>query len=610
MQEQKFEKERFELRANSFTILCLVGLGTVFCLFILGNLFSVYSQDFRVLYSILPTGGLILLSYRLRKQYVQQAAFLFIAATIIGPLTDAWVRGPSLNTYFFFVLPIFAASLLLGGTASARVASLVAALIFGQTALSQGILSAISLVFTPVLICLLVGTICYLNEDNILGLVNWALDIQQKDTRRAEMLYVKGEELKQALLDIQHARARLESTNIRLKQANEKTEKVSKAKSVFLSNMSHELRTPLNVVLGYTSSMLSMPQMYKNEYLPEIYRDDIQLIKDNGHYLLGLINDILDLSKIEAGKLEIHIESVNLVDIFKGVISTSLGLVKEKPVQIRPNFPTTLPRVRADPVRIRQIMLNLLSNAIKFTKAGSVTLSAQLCDGGVEVAVTDTGIGIPERALAHIFDRFQQAEHDTDKHYGGTGLGLDISRQLVQMHGSDLLVKSTIGQGSTFSFILPVYTDEDFKPESVEHREEINNNVTIFEAQREPHTQGYAVLIVEDEVSMGDIMRRTFETANYVVIVINDALEVIEVASGLLPDAIILDIQLPNIDGWELLAQLKQHDQIARIPIIVCTIMEDKQRALDLGADLYIHKPFSPEELLEQTARLLSYGTK
>src|SRR5260221_4730458 len=218
--------------------------------------------------------------------------------------------------------------------------------------------------------------------------------------------------------------------------------------------MSHELRTPLNVIIGYTSTMLDMPGMYQNVPLPRGYIEDIRLIKDNGYYLLGLINDILDLSKIEAGKLELHRSIINISEMFRGIVATSIGLVNDKPLQIRPDFPDDLPPVWADTTRIRQIVLNLMSNAIKFTPSGSVTLQAVVKDQQIRVAIIDTGIGIPAKALAHIFDRFEQAEHDTDEHYGGTGLGLDISQQMVRMHGGELIVESTVGQGSTFSFTL------------------------------------------------------------------------------------------------------------------------------------------------------------
>src|SRR5262249_21098843 len=162
--------------------------------------------------------------------------------------------------------------------------------------------------------------------------------------------------------------------------------------------------------------------------------------------------------KIEAGKLELHRTAVDLPEMFKGIIATSIGLVKDKPVQIRPDYPDNLPQVWADPIRVRQIILNLMSKACKFTHSGSIPLQAHPEGDCVQISVIDTGIGIPDKALHHIFDRFQQAEQDTEKHYGGTGLGLDISKQLAQMHDGDLSVQSVLGQGSQFTFTLPILT--------------------------------------------------------------------------------------------------------------------------------------------------------
>jgi signal transduction histidine kinase len=196
----------------------------------------------------------------------------------------------------------------------------------------------------------------------------------------------------------------LSSANMKLMEAQRKAEDANRAKSLFLSNMSHELRTPLNVIIGYSHSMLVMPQMFNNVPMPEVYRPYLKLIKDNGHYLIGLINDILDLSKIEAGKLELVCTHVDLPEIFRGVLATATGLLKDKSLQLRPDYPEDLPIVWADPIRVRQIILNLLSNAIKFTNSGSVTLKAEVSDRWVAISVIDTGIGIPEEGRTAIFE--------------------------------------------------------------------------------------------------------------------------------------------------------------------------------------------------------------
>ena len=214
---------------------------------------------------------------------------------------------------------------------------------------------------------------------------------------------------------------RVEERTREAEDARQVAEEASQAKSVFLSNMSHELRTPLNTVIGYGNSMLTMPEMYDGKTLDPVYAKDINTILMNGKYLLGLINDILDLSKIEAGKLTLDRQAVNLEDTFNGVFSTITGLLQGKSIQLRPDYTDDLPEVWADPLRVRQILLNLMSNAVKFTESGSVTLSARVVEDSLLISVADTGVGIPEEMLDSIFDRFTQVkmEHQVDRDRSG-----------------------------------------------------------------------------------------------------------------------------------------------------------------------------------------------
>jgi adenylate cyclase len=414
------------------------------------------------------------------------------------------------------------------------------------------------------------------------------------------MIYEQKEQLSEALRQLTHAKSSLELTNKKLEAAQLRAERASQAKSVFLSNMSHELRTPLNVVIGYTSTMLDMPDLYGQAILPTAYRADILLIKDSGYYLLGLINDILDLSKIEAGKLDLHCASVNLPDMFRGIIATSIGLIKNKPIQIRPDYAENLPLVWADPIRVRQIVLNLMSNAIKFTPTGSVTLQASLKDQAVHIAVIDTGIGIPEKALPHIFDRFEQADRDTDKHYGGTGLGLDISRRLARMHGGDLTVESEVGKGSIFSFTLPIASEQS---PVIQNQPQTGHGSTEALNPKEASVQ--TILLVEDEASLRDMMHRTLASAGHMVVDVQDGLQAFDLAAGLLPDLIIMDIYLPNMSGWLLLEKLKENPETASIPVLVCTVSEDEDKARKLGATAFLQKPFAPDQLLTYIGDLL-----
>lgn len=528
-----------------------------------------------------------------RRGRIALGAWVYLLGVLAVLSVLLFEYGPGLDLYLAFLGIMVLAFLLVDRRSVPYLSALILGVMYVLTVQHNGVLPTIPLLIMPTAFAVLLNVVLNIHAANALEMVYWATDIQRKDTRRAEAFYQQKEQLNDALLQVKHAKSRLEIMNVKLEEARNQSERASKAKSVFLSNMSHELRTPLNVIIGYTSSMLDMPEMYDGQPLPPAYRSDIQLIKDNGYYLLNLINDILDLSKIEAGKLELHCAPVDMAELFRGVIATSIGLVKDKPLQIRPDFPDDLPAVWADAMRVRQIILNLMSNAIKFTPSGSVTLQARVEEGRMRVSVIDTGIGIPEHALAHIFDRFEQAERDTDKHYGGTGLGLDISKQLARMHGGDLTVHSTVGQGSTFSFTLPIVEQSVALPGKTQPAESHVRTLAV-----PPETLASTVLLVEDEASLRDMMRRTLEGAGHVVVDVQDGSQVLDLASGLLPELIILDIRLPNINGWELLAELKSDAETSAIPVIVCTVSDDQDRARELGAALYLQKPFSPDELL------------
>jgi signal transduction histidine kinase/ActR/RegA family two-component response regulator len=550
----------------------------------------------------------LFISNLLRKKtsHLSQAAWLYLVGLVAAIGIAMFENGSSSALYFLMLVPIAVSTLIIDHENVLWLAGIITCLMYGLALRHADWLSAIGLIAAPAAVSFVVAIILYLKDINVLDMVHWATDIQRKANTRAEMYFEQKEQLSDALLQLTHAKSRLELMNDKLEEANHKAEEASQAKSIFLSNMSHELRTPLNVIIGYTSTMLDMPAMYNDVTLPGNYRSDVQLVKDNGYYLLGLINDILDLSKIEAGKLELHCTAVDLPEIFRGIMATSIGLVKDKPIQVRPEFPDILPKVWADPIRVRQIILNLMSNAVKFTPTGSVTLQAYVADQEVHIAVIDTGIGIPEKALEHIFDRFEQAERDTDRHYGGTGLGLDISKQLARMHESDLKVESVVGQGSTFYFTLHLATQEQIA--SLEMPKafttEASQSIRAFTAQA---PSGYAatILLAEDESSLREMLRRSLESVGHVIVDVQDGAQVLEMAVGLLPELIILDIRLPNIDGWQILESLKRNPETAPIPVIVCTVSEDEQRAIGLGADIYIRKPFSTDEVLACVQELL-----
>ncbi|MCC6615547.1 MAG: response regulator [Anaerolineae bacterium] len=537
----------------------------------------------------------------------QVCAWIFVLAAASVPLYSLWTEGPGTHAAVLILLPVIAASLILDRDAVlwTGIAIVVAAC---AVVIHRYGLSTVWVVMPqPVILCLLLVVAIYWMQQSFLDVVHWATDLQQKDTRRAEAFYEQKQQLESAMLELKFANDKLGRMNDELDTAQRVAENASRAKSIFLSNMSHELRTPLNVIIGYSSSMLNMPQMFDNRRLPPAYRRYIQLVEESGHYLLGLINDVLDLSKIEAGKLELHPAPIVLGDMLRGVLTTSIALVKEKPLSLMPDFPDGLPLVWGDPMRVRQILLNLLSNAVKFTETGSVTLSARVEANFVRVTVTDTGIGISQDLLERIFERFQQATSDTERRYGGTGLGLDISRRLAIMHGSDLQVESTVNQGSSFSFTLPLATEaqiaELYGPALDDKK------VTVFD-EGEELMDVQTALVVEDETATRKLAYGVLEAAGYVVIETHEGRQALELAAGLMPDVILLDMSLPDMDGWEVLRQLKGQADTQAIPVVVFSAYPNGTHAEVADIAGYIEKPATADAILQGVNAALAVGAR
>jgi CheY-like chemotaxis protein/anti-sigma regulatory factor (Ser/Thr protein kinase) len=320
---------------------------------------------------------------------------------------------------------------------------------------------------------------------------------------------------------------------------------------------------------------------------------DLTAIYHSGQHLLGLINDILDLSKIEAGKMDLNLDEVDLKPIIRGVMSSAVGLVKDKQVELEQRVPDELPNVWADATRLRQVLLNLVSNATKFTDKGKITLAAGYDDECVTIRVTDSGVGIPAEKLESIFEEFTQVDGTTTRSAGGTGLGLPISRYFVGMHGGEITVESEMGVGSTFTVTLPTYAQTQPEMELVEPGPDGRSSA----AERR------TVLAVDDDPGVISLYRRFLESEGYQVVGVTNSEEVLDKASELQPFAITLDVLMPTKDGWQVLRELKANPQTQHIPIIMCSIVSNEGFGFSLGAADYLVKPIMEEELLAALAR-------
>ena len=380
--------------------------------------------------------------------------------------------------------------------------------------------------------------------------------------------------------------------NVRLfdeiQEKSRQLEMASQHKSQFLSSMSHELRTPLNAIIGLTEMMVSNATRFGTEKAQE----PLRRVSGAGTHLLGLINQILDLSKIEAGKLELTVETVPLAPLIDEVVGTARQLSdqnKNRLIVEGHDAPATL---NVDAMRLRQILLNLLSNACKFTKEGEVTLRFRtIIDGRswVEFAVSDTGIGMTSEQQTKLFQEFSQADASTARQYGGTGLGLAITRKLAQMMGGDVTVASEQGKGSVFTVRLPAGADSMTAD-------------SVGLGGSEPAVAGW-ILVIDDDAIARDLIADNLKLAGFSVVTAAGGLEGLKLARDLRPLAITLDVMMPDLDGWSVLAALRQDVELAEIPVIMVTILDERRRAAELGAAGYLTKPIDRQRLQRMIER-------
>jgi len=361
----------------------------------------------------------------------------------------------------------------------------------------------------------------------------------------------------------------------------------NRLKSEFLANVSHELRTPLNAIIGYSELLIS--KLYGD--LTPRQEDRLSRVYQSGRNLLELINDILDLSKIEAGRVELDLELVFLDSIIQQAVDNVAAQVEQKELQFRVELASDLPELQVDPQRIRQVLVNLLSNAVKFTTDGEVVLKANLVSIGgdapsiampagqhvmpgswLHIVVSDTGIGIDPRDQLIIFDAFRQVDGSNTREFEGTGLGLAITQRLIQLHQGHIWVDSAVGEGSHFHILLPTA----LLPEPLA-------------AAPEPGRP--TVLVVDDDKSTLQLVQDLLESRNYRVIATDEPTQILALAQELMPDVIIIDIMMPLMDGWQLLRLLKSDTALARIPVIIMSALDEQATGYELGAVGYLRKP-------------------
>ena len=408
----------------------------------------------------------------------------------------------------------------------------------------------------------------------------------------------------QSVLAMHNARLFQEIENQRLE-----LERASQHKSQFLANMSHELRTPMNAIIGVSEMMLEDAQELGKA-------DDIEPLERilrAARHLLGLINEVLDLSKIEAGKMELDLETFALAPLVDDVAATLKPMADKRRIELVVQCASELGAIRADQLRVRQALLNLASNAVKFTENGTVTLAAQRqVQAGrdwITIQVVDTGIGMTPEQTARLFQDFTQADASTTRKYGGTGLGLAISRRFCRMMGGDITVQSTLGQGSAFTIRLPaVVTLDDATDAQPGDGDPVPDTAAGDEApQRAPRANraaGATVLVVDDDRTVRDLISRHLSKDGFEVVTAATGIEALALARDLHPAAMTLDIMMPGLDGWSVLAAMKGDPALADIPVVLMTIVDERRRGYSLGATEYLVKPIDRGRLTDMLRTL------
>jgi signal transduction histidine kinase/CheY-like chemotaxis protein len=395
--------------------------------------------------------------------------------------------------------------------------------------------------------------------------------------------------------DISEARRRERD----LERASADAEQASQVKSEFLANMSHELRTPLNAIIGYSQMLAEDAEDEGNSALVA----DLKKIEGAGNHLLALINDVLDLSKIEAGKMEVFIEPFDLAALVEDVRLMVEPLAARNGNKLVVSCPPHIGPIQSDMTKVKQALLNLLSNACKFTRDGDVGLEVSRDEARVTLRVRDSGIGMTPAQLGRLFQAFTQADSSTTRKYGGTGLGLVITRSFVRILGGDVTVESQPGVGSTFSISLPVSPTEAAK-------EVASPVVEMAAPDTMPDATLGTILVTDDDPGARRIIGSHLAREGYRVLYANSGREALELARTERPDAITLDIMMPQQDGWTVLRQLKADDDLRSIPVIMVSVTGDRGLGFSLGAAAVLNKPVDRFELAATIHAQISAGVQ
>jgi len=391
------------------------------------------------------------------------------------------------------------------------------------------------------------------------------------------------------------AMIRVREMKAKAEAAQQAAEEANRTKSAFLANMSHELRTPLNAIIGYSEMIIEDATEAIEEIVP-----DMEKIRGAGKHLLALINDILDLSKIEAGKMTLYLEDFAVIQMVQDVASTIRPLLEKNSNELEIiGQDEDLGIMHGDLTKTRQVLFNLLSNASKFTQNGKIRLAVERSGSRFTFRITDSGIGMTPEQIGKLFKEFSQADDSTTRKFGGTGLGLAICKRFCEMMGGAIDVTSTPGVGSTFTVTLPVKTVATAETQTKKTESKPAPAVLPTQISSPGANEAPCVLVVDDDPAVLDLLRRILEKEHYRVATASSGQQAIELCATLKPCLITLDVMMPELDGWATLKKLKNDPATAEIPVVMVTMVDDKPLGLALGAADYVTKPFERDQILQ-----------
>ncbi len=468
-----------DLQKDTFVVVLVLVAALALILFyvmLLAQSFATRSDEAAYRFWWLPSTlafVVCLLSYQIYKQnHFRRATYVFIGGLILTVVSFIlWPNSEFSQLQVYLLLLVVAmAGLLISPHAAAQAAAFAVVVTLGAACILNGFAwLTLRPLIAPLLMVNGMAIVSWVSSEHLTTAMSWALHSQERAHQRTQELFESQREL-------QKAYQLLETTNVRLKAAEAAAVEANELKTRFITNLSHELRTPLNAIINF-SYILS--KSHHGTVTPE-QADYLTRIHNSGELLLQIVNDLLDLAKIEAGQMDLFKEQVDLVAVSQTVMNTISGLITDKSIELQQEISLALPKVIGDETRLRQVLLNLLGNAAKYTAQGSITLRiAENGGNSVKVSVIDTGIGIRQEDFNRIFEEFQQTQEAFALRKVGTGLGLPISKKFIELHGGQLWVESEFGRGSAFHFTLPVVVDSSATPETVHSDEMILESKVI-----------------------------------------------------------------------------------------------------------------------------------